>query len=95
MKSAHFQLIKMKFGLENEAYCMTSEQIISAERKKERLIKVYSSLLDEIEEKTFILGNLQFRLKSEGANQALKGSNSVCKVGFSSMPDSGAPKLKA
>lgn len=35
------------------------------------------------------------RLKSEGANQALKGSNSVCKVGFSSMPDSGAPKLKA
>lgn len=46
----------MKFGLENEAYCMTSEQIISAEKKKERLIKVYSSLLDEIEEKTFILG---------------------------------------
>lgn len=32
---------------------MTSEQIISAERKKERLIKVYSSLLDEIEEKNF------------------------------------------
>lgn len=46
----------MKFGLENEAYCMTSERIISTERKKERLIKVYSSLLDEIEEKTFILG---------------------------------------